>query len=399
MQKYVDNIPKELQDLKQWVCWKKGANQENGKPTKLPIDAMTGRFAKVSDPMTFTTMEKAIIAEKQFGLDGIGFVFQGNGYFGIDLDDCPEELKDEFINHMQSYSETSQSGNGIHIICKGQLPKGRNRVKGIEMYDDKRYFIMTGDKIGNYDLVDGTEKVKHLYNKYLKKETTQPITSIVVSDAISLDDTTLITKAQRSKTGQQFSLLMQGMWNGAYPSQSEADLAFCNLLAFWTGKNEEQMDRIFRMSGLMRDKWDRKQSNTTYGKITIDKAIEKCQAVYSKQYEDETSVFVNANTGKVIVIGNKQYTIDDSGNAERFKDRVGERIRFNFDTNKWLIWNGKFWEVDRTNQIKIFAEIIIAEMRQEAEMSGDESTRKSLLRNVTRASQSAGKKADRKSVV
>ena len=171
MQKYVDNIPKELQDLKQWVCWKKGANQENGKPTKLPIDAMTGRYAKVSDPMTFTTMQEAIVAERQFGLDGIGFVFTGNGYFGIDLDDCPEELKDEFINHMQSYSETSQSGNGIHIICKGQLPKGRNRVKGIEMYDDKRYFIMTGDKIGNYDLIDGTEKVKHLYNKYLKKET------------------------------------------------------------------------------------------------------------------------------------------------------------------------------------------------------------------------------------
>ena len=75
MQKYVENIPKELQDLRQWVCWKKGANQENGKPTKLPIDAMTGRFAKVSDPSTFTTMQEAIIAEKQFGLDGIGFVF------------------------------------------------------------------------------------------------------------------------------------------------------------------------------------------------------------------------------------------------------------------------------------------------------------------------------------
>ena len=393
MQKYVDNIPKELQDLKQWVCWKKGANQENGKPTKLPIDAMTGRFAKVSDPTTFTTLEKAIIAEKQFGLDGIGFVFQGNGYFGIDLDDCSKELKDEFINHMQSYSETSQSGNGIHIICKGHLPKGRNRVKGIEMYDDKRYFIMTGNKIGNYDLVDGTEKVKHLYNKYLKKETTKPITSVVIQDSISLDDTTLITKAQRSKSGQQFSLLMQGTWTGQYPSQSEADLAFCNLLAFWTGKNALQMDRIFRISGLMRDKWDKKRGQITYGEITINRAIENCQVVYGKQHENETNLYINANTGQVVVIGNKDYTLDDSGNAERFKDRVGERIRFNFDTNKWLIWNGKFWEVDRTNKIKIFAEVIIAEMRKEAEVIGDEKARRIMLRNVTRASQSGGKKA------
>jgi putative DNA primase/helicase len=393
MQKYVENIPKELQDLRQWVCWKKGANQENGKPTKLPIDAMTGRFAKVSDPSTFTTMQEAIIAEKQFGLDGIGFVFTGKGYFGIDLDDCPEELKNEFINHMQSYSETSQSGNGIHIICKGQLPKGRNRVKGIEMYDDKRYFIMTGDKIGNYDLVDGTEKVKHLYNKYLKKETTKPITSVVVQDSITLDDTTLITKAQRSKSGQQFSLLMQGIWAGQYPSQSEADLAFCNLLAFWSGKDADQMDRIFRISALMRDKWDRKQSGSTYGKLTIDKAIENCQAVYGRQYEDETSIYINAHSGEVVTVGSKNYTLDDSGNAERLKDRIGQRIRFNFDTNKWLIWNGKFWEVDRTNQIKFFAEVIIAEMRKEAEVISDEKTRKALMRNVTRASQTGGKKA------
>ena len=79
-----------------------------------------------------------------------------------------------------------------------------------------------------------------------------------MANSIMLDDTELITKAQRSKNGQQFSLLMQGLWSGAYPSQSEADMAFCNLLAFWAGKNAEQMDRVFRISGLMRDKWDRK---------------------------------------------------------------------------------------------------------------------------------------------
>ena len=102
---------------------------------------------------------------------------------------------------------------------------------------------------------------------------------------------------------------------------------------------------------------------------------------------------INATTGDVIVVGKKNYTLDDSGNAERLKDRIGQRIRFNFDTNKWLIWNGKFWEVDKTNQIKIFAEIIIAEMRKEAEMNSNEQIRKNLLRNVTRASQSGGKKA------
>ena len=88
----------------------------------------------------------------------------------------------------------------------------------------------------------------------------------------SLDDKAVIEKAMQSATGEKFKRLLSGDIAG-YPSQSEADQAFCNMLAFWAQGNFSQIDRIFRGSGLYRKKWDRKQSGTTYGAITINKAI------------------------------------------------------------------------------------------------------------------------------
>ena len=40
------------------------------------------------------------------------------------------------------------------------------------------------------------------------------------------------------------------------------------------------MDRIFRTSGLMRPKWDRKQAGSTYGAISIRNTVNTCASVY-----------------------------------------------------------------------------------------------------------------------
>ena len=94
----------------------------------------------------------------------------------------------------------------------------------------------------------------------------------------------LLQLAKSSKNGAAFTAL----WNGAlegYSSPSEADLALCSYLAFWTGRDASKMDTMFRQSGLMRDKWDRQQSGTTYGAITIQKAIEHCREIYTPKAE------------------------------------------------------------------------------------------------------------------
>ena len=76
-----------------------------------------------------------------------------------------------------------------------------------------------------------------------------------------------------------------GRLHDGYSSQSEADMALCSHLAFWTEKDPAQIDRLFRQSGLMRDKWDRPQAGTTYGAITIQKAIDNCKEVYTPKQE------------------------------------------------------------------------------------------------------------------
>lgn len=99
---------------------------------------------------------------------------------------------------------------------------------------------------------------------------------------VSLDDNAIIAKAQAAKDGRSFQQLFGGDWVG-YPSQSEADQALCNKLAFWTGKDPARMDRIFRISGLYRPKWDERHGAKTYGETTIERAIEGTGEVYQER--------------------------------------------------------------------------------------------------------------------
>ncbi len=267
------NIPSELKQLKQWVCWR---------GDKIPKNPYTGGNAQCDNPETWSDFETAVNACKRFNFDGVGFEF-ANGYFGVDLDHCTDNMGfvDEFVETLQSYTEFSRSGNGIHIICKGTLPDGGRRKGNVEMYCTGRYFIMTGNVYKYNKIKECSESIKPLHSKYLKTET--PKTTPRTFQTVDLSDQEIIERARNSKTGGVFQLLQGGQWQGLYSSQSEADLAFCNRLAFWCQKDAAQMDRIFRASGLMRDKWDEYRGQFTYGQKTIEQAISHCVDVYEPQ--------------------------------------------------------------------------------------------------------------------
>ena len=280
------NIPEELKKLKQWCCWQAVTTPE-GRVVKKPINPITGYGAQNTNPATWTDYETAVQASRRY--NGIGFMF-ANGYFGVDIDGVKKDIGRfregktdnivyEFIHTLESYAEYSQSGNGIHVICKGGLPEGRKRRDNVEMYHRARYFIMTGNIIlPEYtQIVDCTEKIKPLYNKYISGNSAKSKGTTNTNLSIS----EIIEKAKGSRQGTLFSDLKSGNWEGKYKSQSEADIAFCNMLAFWTGRDYSMMDEIFRSSGLMRPKWDELRGSETYGTITINEAISKCENVYS----------------------------------------------------------------------------------------------------------------------
>jgi len=149
-----NNIPQELRDLRQWVAWKNITFNGN-KPAKIPINPITGRFAKVNDPSTWGTYHDATSYFFTHNMDGIGFVFtESDPYIGLDFDNCVSSfingkvkfnsLKvEEIVNKMNSYIEISPSNKGIHIIVKGKWGM-RNKLEGVEIYEKGRYFTFTG---------------------------------------------------------------------------------------------------------------------------------------------------------------------------------------------------------------------------------------------------------------
>lgn len=277
------NIPDELKAIPQWVCW--AWEDRNGKPSKVPKNPRTGGNAGSTYPDTWGTFEAAVQTCERFGFDGIGWVFrEGGGYFGVDLDHCIDnaEMCNEFVETLQSYNEISTSGTGLHIICKGVLPSGKKRHNNVEMYSQGRYFIFTGNVYnGRFrQVVDCTEAIKPLHEKYLpqRKPEQKPQG---MCNPVNIEDEVLLRLAGLSKNGVLFQMLYDGAWESVYPSQSNADMALCCVLAFWTGCEAARMDRLFRGSGLMRKKWDERRGVLTYGERTIKAAIENCNEVYS----------------------------------------------------------------------------------------------------------------------
>lgn len=389
MQTRVENIPNELKKLRQFVCWVGN--------DKIPKNPHTGQNAMSNNPDTWGTIEEAVAACEKYRFDGVGLMF-APPIFGVDLDHCLDNIDfcDEFVETLQSYAEISKSGTGLHIICKGQLPPGARRKGNVEMYSSGRYFIMTGNLYNEKykEVNECTEQIKVLHSKYLPANTPKAET-YQKQVIVDLDDTEIIDKARESKGGHLFNLLFMGNWSGIYSSQSEADLALCNQLAFWTGRNAQQMDRIFRQSGLMRPKWDKKRGSDTYGNLTIGKAIANCTTVYEPRRNDgrtDLALAVFGKTGSDAAVEVK-YDMTDTGNAHRLYDRFGDVIRYSYNRKKWYFWDGKLWQIDDSGEIKKLADDICEDLKRQAFLQEDDDVQEQMLKFAHKTAASKAKEA------
>ena len=162
-----NNIPAELQNLKQWVC--------TFHNSKVPIMATCNCAASSIEPDTWSTFPEAVRAVENKTHDNIGFVFNDNGIVGIDIDNGYDDegfispLAADIINHCGSYTEKSRSGRGFHILLKGTLPfKGKNNRAGVEIYKQSRYFIMTGDVLLYDNLIENQQAIDYIVDTYFQ---------------------------------------------------------------------------------------------------------------------------------------------------------------------------------------------------------------------------------------
>ena len=246
-------IPQEFKEYRQWVSWL--PVEREGKIAKIPI-TRENQNASTTNPDTWDTWENIKSCERQ------GFVFtRGDPFIFIDLDDCIDEngnlepWAEEIVTQIDSYTEYSPSMKGLHIFCIGQLKRPGNRSKDIEIYDSKRYSTLTGKVFpGCRETIENREEqVDALHRKYFSKEYVEPTATEHTST--NLEDDEILEFAKNAQNAEKFIALWDGDISG-YDSHSEADMALCSILAFYT-QDENQIDRLFRQSVLYREKWDR----------------------------------------------------------------------------------------------------------------------------------------------
>ena len=167
-------IPEELKKLDQWVC--------SSKYNKIPYIADRPEPASSSNSDTwrdFNTAKESVLIGNY---DYLGFVFHNNGIVGIDIDKGFEDDDNSIMNQMtldiisrcQSYTELSKSGRGFHIFVKGVLPfSGKNNRRGLEIYQDSRFFVMTGRQRFYSELIENQPAIDYILETYFREEVRQ----------------------------------------------------------------------------------------------------------------------------------------------------------------------------------------------------------------------------------
>ena len=331
---YERNTPYPLRSRQIFVCWKFIYYNENGepymKPQKVPFSPHYDGRAKSSSRdgshiKTWGTFEEACKAVDKYGYDGVGIMF-GGGVMGIDIDGCIVDGKisdaaRDIITRVNSYTELSPSGTGVHTLCFGTIPQGsRNDAIGLEMYPSGRFFTLTGHRFEGYAKMAKHEDCQPVIDEiyaanFGQREQRAAATPVGAATETVYSSQEIVKRLLSApKMADKFRCLCQGrpprVWDAAKeqwtdrvdthflredgsPDMSKLDYAFCKMLVFYRA-TAEQIDEIYRAQdpghkvegltvdggGLARDKWDRHQGSGTYGSNVINNAFKGVTALY-----------------------------------------------------------------------------------------------------------------------
>lgn len=151
------------------------------------------------------------------------------------------------VQTMDSYTERSKSGKGLHIWVRGNIGKGFRR-DGVEIYSQERFIISTGDAY----ITKGIENREPLLLNMVHQM--RPLAKVIELEELpeEADDWYILHVAAFAANGDKFLKLFKGLWREdefGYPSQSEADLSLMSMFTFYSPSNA-QCRRLFRESGL-----------------------------------------------------------------------------------------------------------------------------------------------------
>ena len=295
----LSNIPQTLKQLPRWILWR--LEIRDGNQTKVPyrIDGLRASITNTNDWKDFDTACRAFDPAKY---NGLGFVLtKEDNIVCIDLDHCigdDGQICDEamnIVNLLNSWTEVSQSGKGLHIFVRGTKPTDKCRAtprtfKSIEIYDSDRYIALTGNHLPNtpLEIIKLKGSLESLCDLYFPKlESTSP-QAIKPHHDLERSDEEIIALCRKAKNADKFVALFDHGDTSLYDGdESRADEALACMLAFYT-KDATQIERLMNASALgQREKWRRRED---YRRMTIQKALAFTREHYDAQPKSTTNL-------------------------------------------------------------------------------------------------------------
>lgn len=403
--KNYENIPDNLKKEKRWCLYK--IIQRDGKNTKLPL-MPSAKPAKSNDKATWHSYEDCIAALNRNIGDGLGF-FLGDGYIGIDIDKVSDDIMAysldydassmtaDFLRGISTYAELSPSKTGLHFIGKGKVPGERKRHKNLEIYDEGRFFTVTGNVIKDKDrshIKPIEQELLPLYQKYMpavgnqsedkEKRKEKEKKSIKENPFVqryrqSSNDVLelLFEKGYFSYTGEDLRRIYYGNYESYFNSRSEADFFMLQRLLYYTG-NVEMAISLMENSGLKREKWYKRRGNTNYIHYIANKAISSINQFYHWEKAYRPKRKTDKEEQKKIKEGNTvpRYKFDE---IKQILDFTKEEFKENIDRyESYLKVVGNNYKYPYFNQLSIYT------VNEKATACAEYDYWKSIGRNVSR---------------
>jgi putative DNA primase/helicase len=386
---YFEHLPKELKDNGLFCAWI--FDEEDG---KVPYDLKNGIKVRSNNINTFSPWSKVTekisnyikIERDGTWKGGLGLgIF--NGFSAVDIDHCvtngkPNAFAQDIIDYFNSYTEFSPSHTGIRIIFKtdDKLDENvyyvNNHNIGLEMYVSDstfKFVTLTGDSINPFDVPINKVSIVNVLDKYMKKSSNS---SKPAATGDGVDDLEPFINSDPK---------LNELWNNKAPgsgaNESELDLALCDKLAFYFANDKEKVNEAFTSSPYFTSKDDKHKNKwlirNDYRERTLSTACSQTQV-----YGSSNVVVKDSSPSSVLL----DYT--DTGNAYAFVNINLGILKYNFDNSCWMIWNGKWWQADVTEQARNMVDDMVNEMKMDTDKLIND---KEYLKNVKYLLSKSGK--------
>ncbi len=363
---------KKYEKEKRWVNYR--MVKMKGRTTKIPYTVLGTKASSTSsgDWSTYADVKKKS--------QQVGIIFTPDrDLLGIDIDHC---LTDNKITHEQkeviadlileadTYTEVSPSGEGLHIMLALSEPLDlvSNKNAPFEAYTCGRYFTFTGKAYGEEKEVrvvsiDEANRILSIMGYPWKKSDEERVSREVgghgnLQTGASLTDDQVLTKLFSSKKGKKAQVLYEGSLADYKEDASSGDMALLSHLAFWTGKDAIQMERIWLASPLgQRKKTQDPKNRINYVVRSIDKAIAGCNTTYEPAAVQvlKASEGVDLDLLFTMVRGDKKFSVNTENMCRilRRHPNFAGRLRYDEFKNVFEIYSKDKWRTIEDNDAVI----------------------------------------------